>query len=109
MSFTTKFGKVRFVTLGKGGRESVGFCYSLCHGFLKRTMWLSLRGGGAGTLAPQALVLFLLLTLPRVCDVFDIHRCRSTLHGTGQPSSTEPSPGYIAVSSATRKDPQTLN
>lgn len=41
---------------------------------------------------------------PRVGgDVSDVHRCRSTLQGTQRPS-----PGYINISSAIRKDPQTV-
>lgn len=104
MSLTAKLEKVRFVTLGKReGQES------------RRVLLLfnsppRLSNGNevvitrAGTLTPQAPVPFLPLALPRVWgDVFDIQRCRSTLPGTGQPS-----PGRVTVSSAFRKDPQTL-
>lgn len=105
MSFIAKLEKVRFVTLGKreGQNRDVGFCYSLTlrRGFLTGTECCYHQGCDTCASGPAP---FLLLTLPRVCgDVFDIHRCRSTLQDTDQPS-----PDYVPISSAIRKGPQSL-
>lgn len=58
---------------------------------------------GAGTPAPQAPAPFS-VSHPSKClvEVFVIHGCRSTSQGAGQLS-----PAYTAISSATKKDPQT--
>lgn len=81
MSFIAKLEKVRLVTLGRreGQPRDGGFCYSLALGGGDCPQGCGARASGP---APG-----LWLTPPGARgDVFDIHRCRSTLQDTGRPS-----------------------
>lgn len=99
--FTAKLEKVRIVTRERGqGRVEVLFSSSLPL-FPKAN--LSRRRPGGDVCASGPNFFLLLPNLSRVCgDGSDIQRCRSTLRGTRRPS-----PGYINISSAVRKDQQT--
>lgn len=102
MSFTAKLQKVRFVTREQE-QDTVGVLFSSSLPLFSKASLSGCRlGWDACASGPN--FFFLLLNLPRVRgDVSDIHRCRSTLQGTQRPS-----PGYINISSAIRKDPQTV-
>lgn len=102
MSFTAKLQKVRFVTRERE-QDTVGVLFSSSLPLFSKASLSGCRlGWDACASGPN--FFFLLPNLPRVRgDVSDIHRCRSTLQGTQRPS-----PGYINISSAIRKDPQTV-
>lgn len=85
------------------GRTELGFCsLAPCLGFSKASLSGCRPGWDVCASGPD--FFFSPLHPPKTVEMCpDIHRCRSTLQGTGRPS-----PGYINISSAIRKDPQTL-
>lgn len=102
VSFTAKLEKVRFVTRERE-QNTVGVLFSSSLPLFSKASLSGCRlGWDACASGPN--FFFLLSNLPRIGgDVPDIHRCRSTLQGTQRPS-----PGYINITSAIRKDPQTV-
>lgn len=101
MSFTAKLKKVRFVTRERG-QDRVGVLFSSS---LPRFSKASPSGCRSGWDVCASVSFFYSSTSQESVeiDASDIHRCRSTLRGTRRPS-----PGYLSISSAIRKDPQTL-
>lgn len=104
MSFIAKSEKVRFVTLGKreGQGRDVGFCYS------NSSPWFSNENGvlitRAATLVPEAQ--FLVRSSP---SQESVEMCL-TFTDVAAPCRAPVSlaPYYVPISSAIRKDPQSL-